>query len=85
MLLLIFLGLCVVDEECDATEKCYSGKCLKPCDLEKTCGMNAICRTDNHIVQCSCPYSFTGNQAVECVRSKYFRQRYYFIPLVCIF
>lgn len=39
--------------------------------MEKTCGLNAICQTENHVVQCSCPNSFTGNQDVECVRSKY--------------
>lgn len=60
-----------MDEECDSSEKCNNGQCFNPCQVEKTCGLNALCRTDNHIVQCSCPFAFTGNQDVECVRSKF--------------
>lgn len=41
--------------------------------------MNAICRIENHVIQCSCPYSFTGNQDVECVRSKYFKENRFII------
>lgn len=69
-LLFFRLGLCLVDEECGSNEKCFNGQCLNPCQMEKACGLNAVCRTDNHVVQCSCPQSFTGNQDVECVRSK---------------
>lgn len=65
-----FVDLCLLDEECESNEKCNSGQCINPCKAEKVCGLNAMCRTDNHITQCSCPYSFTGNQDVECVRSE---------------
>lgn len=60
-----------MDEECELMEKCNNGQCMNPCQLEKACGLNALCRTENHIMQCSCPLRFTGNQDVECVRSKY--------------
>lgn len=65
-----YLGICLVDEECGSNEKCFNGQCVNPCLMEKACGLNAYCRIDNHVVQCSCPQSFTGNQDVECVRSK---------------
>lgn len=65
------LGLCLLDEECGSKEKCSNGQCVDPCQTEKACGLNALCRSENHVVQCSCPYGFTGNQDVECVRSKY--------------
>lgn len=68
---LIISDLCLLDEECESTEKCTNGKCLNPCKTEKACGLNAECSTQNHIKQCSCSYGFTGNQDVECVRSKY--------------
>lgn len=71
ILYFLFLGLCLIDEECGSNEKCNSGQCVDPCQIAKSCGLNALCRTENHIVQCSCPYSFTGNQDIECVRSKY--------------
>lgn len=68
---MLIIGLCILDEECGSTEKCFSGQCVDPCLTERACGLNALCRTENHIVQCSCPSSFTGNQDIECVRSKY--------------
>lgn len=72
IIILSFSGLCLVDEECEFNEKCYNGRCINPCKMEKACGINALCRTDNHVLQCSCPQSFTGNQDMECVRSKFF-------------
>lgn len=72
LIVLYVLGLCLIDEECDSNEKCFNGQCINPCKMEKTCGLNAICRTENHVVQCSCPQSFTGNQDMECVRSQLF-------------
>lgn len=59
-----------MDEECESSEKCISGQCTDPCVMKSPCGLNAQCLTETHIVQCSCPVSFTGNQDVECVRSK---------------
>lgn len=62
---------CLMDEECGLSEKCNQGQCLNPCDQHSTCGLNADCASNNHVVQCSCPAGFTGNQEVECVRSKF--------------
>lgn len=70
LLCLFYLGLCILDEECGSTEKCFNGQCVDPCQTERSCGLNALCRTENHVLQCSCPYGFTGNQDIECVRSK---------------
>jgi hypothetical protein len=65
------LASCQSDEECGLTEKCLQGQCNNPCDQPSACGMNAECRVFSHNKQCSCPPGFTGNQDVECVRSKY--------------
>lgn len=65
------LASCQSDEECGLTEKCLQGQCNNPCDQRSACGMNAECRVFSHNKQCSCPPEFTGNQDVECVRSKY--------------
>lgn len=59
-----------MDEECEDPLKCEGGQCVNPCVVKSPCGLNAQCNTQNHIVQCSCPVGFTGNQDVECVRSK---------------
>lgn len=59
-----------MEEECESSEKCISGQCVDPCLSKTSCGLNAHCKTENHIVQCNCPVGFTGNQDVECVRSK---------------
>jgi hypothetical protein len=64
------LASCQSDEECSLTEKCLQGQCNNPCDQHSACGMNAECRVFSHNKQCSCPPGFTGNQDVECVRSK---------------
>ena len=62
---------CQSDEECSLTEKCLQGQCNNPCEQRSACGMNADCRVFSHVKQCSCPPGFTGNQEVECVRSKW--------------
>lgn len=59
-----------MDEECNLSEKCIQGQCFNPCDQNSPCGLNAECACYNHIVHCSCPPGFTGNQEIECVRSK---------------
>lgn len=60
---------CALDVECDKNEVCFQNQCSNPCEHEG-CGMNADCQCDNHMKVCSCPVGFTGNPAVECVRSK---------------
>jgi hypothetical protein len=70
-LMYYILASCQSDEECSLTEKCLQGQCNTPCDQRYACGMNAECRVFSHNKQCSCPPGFTGNQDVECMRSKY--------------
>lgn len=59
---------CQSNNECALGEQCLQGQCLNPCEQRGACGMNAECRVTNHVVQCSCPPGFTGNQMTECVR-----------------
>lgn len=61
---------CATSEECALDEICANSQCINPCTNPKSCGMNANCITDNHFKQCTCPPGFTGNSAVECVRSE---------------
>lgn len=62
---------CVLDAECGLDEICLESQCVNPCTLPQSCGMNSDCLVTNHFKTCSCPGGFTGNPAVECVRSKF--------------
>lgn len=64
---------CSLDQECALDEICSASQCTNPCIQPHACGMNAECTTINHFKSCSCPAGFTGNSAVECVRSKFGR------------
>lgn len=66
----VILAWCQSSNECGLTEECIQGQCNNPCEARSACGMNAECNVLNHAKQCSCPAGFTGNQLVECVRSK---------------
>ena len=59
---------CTTDRNCAANEVCQNGKCLDPCSIKGSCGLNAICSVQRHRKQCVCPQDFTGNPEVECVR-----------------
>lgn len=83
---------CTLDVECDQNEVCSQNQCSNPCEHEG-CGMNSECQCHNHMKDCSCPVGFTGNPAVECVRSKLYSSwlskvtilTYFFIsvPVAC--
>lgn len=60
----------MLDAECALDEICQGGQCLNPCDQPHTCGLNAQCLVTNHVKQCVCSPSFTGDPQKECVRSK---------------
>lgn len=56
---------CRLDSDCGNPERCYEGNCVDACRLD-TCGVNAICRSANHLSQCSCPSGYIGNPRLEC-------------------
>lgn len=51
---------CGSDEQCDISE----GKCKNVC--LNACGLNAVCRSVERTVQCSCAPGYIGNPKVEC-------------------
>lgn len=61
---------CQLTSECGQDEICLAGQCINPCHQENACGMNSECLMSTHVKQCACPVGFTGNAAVECVRSE---------------
>lgn len=64
------LAACQLTSECGQDEICLAGQCINPCHQESACGMNSECLMSSHVKQCTCPPGFTGNAAVECVRSE---------------
>lgn len=73
---------CTVDSECTTNEICLESQCVDPCLQPQSCGMNADCISNNHFKSCNCPPGFTGNSAVECVRSEYSDFNNLFLSLV---
>ena len=55
---------CVVQKDCPNHLACISLKCLDPCP--GSCGINAICRVENHNPICNCPGDLVGDPFVQC-------------------
>lgn len=56
---------CDTDAECVSNKACIHYKCIDPC-LE-VCGHNAVCKTFDHLPNCSCPDGYIGDPFVECI------------------
>lgn len=56
--------------DCSGDRSCINGQCLDPCELDDTCGQNAICRVSEHRVVCLCPDGFRGEPTQGCTRSE---------------
>lgn len=57
---------CTTNSECPLDKACINRKCEDPCP--GTCGLNAECRTLNHIPMCDCLPSYTGDAFTRCYR-----------------
>ncbi|VEN46223.1 unnamed protein product [Callosobruchus maculatus] len=55
---------CVVDENCPDHQACIGYKCKDPCP--GCCGINALCRVEQHHPICTCRPGFMGNPPVRC-------------------
>lgn len=55
---------CVVSSECSLDKACSNQKCTDPC--QGTCGINTICRVNNHSPICSCKNGYTGDPFIRC-------------------
>lgn len=62
---------CAVDTDCANTEKCIRGSCIDACKVD-VCGKNAICKSQYHQSQCTCPPGYTGRPHLECILGKYY-------------
>lgn len=57
---------CVIHQDCPSHLACVSNKCKDPCI--GSCGINAICLTQNHRPICSCMEGYTGDPFSGCSR-----------------
>ncbi|SPP80067.1 blast:Fibrillin-1, partial [Drosophila guanche] len=65
---------CHQPDDCANNLACISGKCTDPC-LQTVCGSNALCQSEGHEAQCSCPAGYLGDPndtgvgcfKVECI------------------
>lgn len=60
--------LCILNSECDPNQACINQKCVDPCDLSNTCGINARCSVINHFTICDCEPEYTGNPFELCTK-----------------
>lgn len=56
---------CVVNTDCPSNKACISDKCKDPCP--GSCGTNAVCQVVNHVPQCTCIESYTGDPFKYCL------------------
>lgn len=55
---------CIINSECPLDKSCINRKCVDPCP--NSCGIHANCKVINHIPNCYCPNSLTGNPLSQC-------------------
>lgn len=55
---------CVINSDCPFNKACFDNKCKDPC--LGNCGINAQCTVVNHIPNCVCFESYTGNPIEVC-------------------
>lgn len=63
---------CVIHQDCPSHMACVNNKCRDPCI--GSCGVNALCTTQNHHPLCSCMNGFEGDPFSECspIRGMFF-------------
>lgn len=57
---------CYVDHDCPFDRACNQGKCINPCSLRQSCGIDAFCHAENHRSVCRCPPGYAGNPEQRC-------------------
>ncbi|GBN12717.1 Fibrillin-2 [Araneus ventricosus] len=59
---------CKSDRDCLYNEACdvFSKDCYDVCTRGQPCGINAICRGENHRPTCTCPPRYKGDPRVNC-------------------
>jgi len=63
---------CRTDSECQQDRACIENVCQEPCLAvgREPCGLNGICRTEQHRPVCYCPDGWGGDPHVQCFRRK---------------
>lgn len=62
---------CYKNDDCPNDRSCINERCVNPCAARDACARGAFCHVNRHQPICTCPPSFVGNPAIECVPRKY--------------
>ena len=57
-------GACLDDADCDSRLTCIDDLCQEVCD--QSCGLNAICITEDRVDSCECRAGYTGDPLLYC-------------------
>lgn len=57
---------CDINSDCGTAQACINHKCIDPC-AGTVCGINAICRVQQHTPICACLDGFTGDAFRQCI------------------
>ena len=63
-----FVVGCRIHSNCPFDKACVNGFCQSPCNIGGMCGVNTICRSENHQGQCSCVPGYTGDPLRQCTK-----------------
>lgn len=55
---------CTEDSSCSDHTSCINHRCIDPCP--GSCGVNAVCKCEQHHPVCSCSHGLTGNPLIRC-------------------
>ena len=67
---------CLLNSDCPTNRACIRQKCQDPCP--GVCGLNAVCRVNNHSPTCVCERGYIGDPTRQCSRQR----KHFFIPLL---
>ncbi|KAK2714566.1 hypothetical protein QYM36_008951, partial [Artemia franciscana] len=58
---------CESNNDCPSDRACINGLCVSPC-TQDVCLEPAMCKADNHTVNCICPVGYEGDEKDGCTR-----------------
>jgi hypothetical protein len=70
---------CTLDSQCNSNKACISQTCQDPCIVSNRCGIEAICRAEQHRAVCHCPDGWGGNPQTRCYKRKL---KYAYAPFI---
>lgn len=58
---------CILNTDCPQDKACLERRCRNPCKVGAICGLNSVCRVQDHTATCVCAEGFMGDAFFQCI------------------